>query len=574
MGDHLLLSWPGGVSGGLAARLVGAGLGAAVDEAGLEARLAQGGWRGLVDLRALDPGPAGESPAGAAERLTDTAVRLAQVLAGRLPVRLVTCGAVAAGPGEPVLAPAPAALWGLAAAAALEEPASGWRRIDLDPVAEEGAWAAALAAELARADGEDRVAWRGGGRRVARLTRRAVPAGAGGFATRGTWLVTGGLGGLGRALGPWLRAHGAERVVLAGRRLREAPAGCEARALDVTAAGAVEALLRELAGGGPPLVGIVHAAGVLDDAPLAGLDRARLARVLGPKAAGAWHLHEASRALAPGLERFVLFGSVAGVLGNAGQANHAAANGFLDALAWQRRGQGLPASVVDWGAWDRIGAAAEAAGRLDLRWTMLMPPEEALAALERLLVTDAPQTAVVPVDWAAFAYATTAPLAGFTAELLSEDPAQGDGRRAAAGWDGPAEAADGNGEAIERSLVKELARILGAGSEAIELDRPLHDYGFDSLMAITLRNRIRANFGVEPDLAFLLAGTTVAGLAERIRTLQGAPRTDLPADEAGIARMVAGLSEAEVDELLAKLLADRPATSGSTSVADRPLLSF
>ena len=257
---------------------------------------------------------------------------------------------------------------------------AGWTSI---LPAEEAGLVSALTAELACADGEDRVAWRGGERRLARLRRRGVGAG-GGFATRGTWLVTGGLGGLGRVVGPWLRAHGAGRVVLAGRRGGEPPPGCEARRLDVTDAAAVEALLRELDAAGLPLVGIVHAAGVLDDVPLAGLDEARLGRVMGPKVAGAWRLHAASRALVPGLERFVLFGSVAGVLGNAGQASHAAANAFLDALAWHRRGHGLPATGPRLGRVDRIGAAADAATQerllLRLGWRP-MAPEAAFAEL-------------------------------------------------------------------------------------------------------------------------------------------------------------------------------------------------
>lgn len=562
-GRDLFLTGQGGVSSSLAARLVAAGLGVEVGEAGLAGRLREVGWRGLVDLRALDPGPVGENPGKAAERLTAGAVALAQALGGQLPVRLVTGGAVASAEDEPVPAPAQAALWGLAAAAALEEPACVWQRVDLDPAGAEAEWAAALTAELALADGEDRVAWRGQERRLARLTRQAGPGATDEFVTHGTWLVTGGLGGIGRTLGPWLRARGAQRVVLAGRQPGDTPKGCEACRLDVTDAGRVRELLRELTVAGSTLTGIVHAAGVLDDVPLAALDRTRLALVLGPKASGAWHLHEASLELAPALEQFVLFGSMAGVLGNAGQANHAAANAFLGSLAWHRRSRGLPAITVDWGAWDRIGAAAskDAQDRLARLGWRPMAPEAALDNLGVLLASGTSgQVAVADMVWNSCArLPIVRELYGKTASAASTPAAR------------PVQAAAGRGirrrlnavsprerlGLLENHLANLVGEVLGR-EETVDHDMGFFALGMDSLISIELRNRLQQHFEVSLPATIALDFPSVRSLARRL-----ALALTIPVEEAArepiaaaatpdtLAATVAGMSDAELESLIA-----------------------
>ena len=193
----------------------------------------------------------------------------------------------------------------------------------------------------------------------------------------GGYLVTGGLGALGVAAGEWLAECGAGRVVLAGRRAADeatqrqlteiaARTGCvlEAVSLDVADADAVRVLVARLAADpARPLRGVIHAAGVLDDGVISVQSWERFARVLAPKLLGAWHLHQATETV--GLDFFVLYSSVAGVLGSAGQANYAAANAALDALAAHRRSRGLAASSVAWGPWD-VGMAASARARVQL----------------------------------------------------------------------------------------------------------------------------------------------------------------------------------------------------------------
>ncbi len=192
------------------------------------------------------------------------------------------------------------------------------------------------------------------------------------FGETGTYLVTGGLGGLGREVARWLARHGAGHVALAGRRgcdtpgagdfideLRSLGAEASAHTIDIGDAAAVQRLVRELHRPQAPLRGIYHAAGVLDDRPLAAMAETHFAAVMRPKATGALALHEATQDAGIALEQFVLFSSIASLVGNSRQANYCAANGFLEGLAAMRRTQGLPALAVDFGAIAGVGMLAD-----------------------------------------------------------------------------------------------------------------------------------------------------------------------------------------------------------------------
>ncbi|WP_344599199.1 beta-ketoacyl reductase, partial [Streptomyces violaceusniger] len=214
--------------------------------------------------------------------------------------------------------------------------------------------------------GEDQIAIRVTGTWGARLMRATPAGGVGGapavWRGRGTALVTGGTGALGRQVARWLVDSGVERVVLASRRGAEAPGaaglvgelGSRVRvvACDVADREGLAALVGTI----PDLRTVVHAAGVLDDGVLEALTRERIRAVMRVKADGARHLHELTRDL--DLDAFVLFSSAAGTVGNAGQGSYAAANAVLDGLAQRRRAEGLVATSVAWGAWADSGMAA------------------------------------------------------------------------------------------------------------------------------------------------------------------------------------------------------------------------
>ncbi len=329
---------------------------------------------------------------------------------------LVTRGLQPVSPGEPAsLAQAP--LWGLGRTVGFELPHLGCTLVDLDPDLGTAAAAEQLSRQLGVADGEDQVALRGDRRWVPRLMpfdrADAAPAGPGALRPDATYLITGGLGGLGLAVAGWMVERGARHLVLVGRsapsaaaeaaleRLRGSGAEVTFRRADVAEEAELGAVVTALRERMPPLRGVVHAAGVLDDAPIAELDSGRLARVLAPKVEGAWNLHAATAG--EPLDFFVLFSSAVSVLGSPGQGNYAAANTFLDALAHYRRRLGLPAVSIDWGPWAEVGLvaggdflpASPGGGGEGVKG---IAPERGLAELGRALGAGVAQLAVLPFD--------------------------------------------------------------------------------------------------------------------------------------------------------------------------------
>ena len=224
----------------------------------------------------------------------------------------------------------------------------------------------------------------------------------------GSYLVTGGLGGLGLTLAHWLAAHGAGHLVLVGRGGVRTPAvaaaveairGAGARVTVAQADVGDAAALAQVVAPLTDLRGVVHAAGLLDDGLLAEQTEARFERVLRPKVAGARHLDRLTRGMP--LDFFVLSGSAASVLGSPGQGNYAAANAYLAALAWRRRSEGLPALCLDWGAFAEVGLAAAQANRGDrvaARGMRLLAPDEGVRLFERLLGTSLTRVAPCPID--------------------------------------------------------------------------------------------------------------------------------------------------------------------------------
>ena len=409
-----------------------------------------------------------------------------------------------------------AALWGFGSVVGLEHGDLAPRLLDLDPESE--CAAGVLADELLFPDRETRIALRDGKRRVARLVRAggrlALPEGvtaeaAGRLRKDRSYIVTGGLGGIGLEVAGWLVEAGAGAIVLNGRRepgpraeaaveaLRERGAEVRVEIADVTDGGAVEAMLARVDSEMLPLGGIIHSVGVLADGALTNLDWERFEEVLRPKALGAWHLHRAT--LDRDLDLFVLFSSATGVLGNAGQANHAAANAFLDQLARHRRALGLPGQAIAWGPWSEVGEAEEqqrrSGGRVLLSGAEWIAPERGLRALSRVIRQDVGTPMVAAVEWEGLPSRPP-----FLEELVAAEDAGAtapptDPRRRLSGL--PA------GER-ERELVRfvqeELAAVLRLRSVPAP-DMGFFDLGMDSLMAVELRNRLNRAFAGDLSLS-------------------------------------------------------------------------
>ncbi|MFJ8579617.1 type I polyketide synthase [Micromonospora sp. NPDC093277] len=545
----------------------------------------------VLHLWGLDGADAGTGAGGAAdaaallrahERGGLSAVYAAQALAraqGPESVRLwlVTRGAVqpTGAAGGPVsLEVAQSTLWGLGRSLQQEHSALWGGLIDLDPQATPAALVGRLVEELTRRDAEDQIALHGDQRYVARLVRQAVPevgVGEGPWRPDASYLITGGLGGLGLEVARSMVRAGARRLVLLGRttippraewadlpadgpvarrvaavrELEALGASVHLESVDVADEAAMRDLLtRYDREGWPAIRGVIHAAGTGEVAPLLELTRADLERPLLPKAVGAWVLHRlfADREL----DFFVLFSSTSSLLSSPFVAGYAAANAFLDALAAQRRAAGLPGLSVNWGIWGGVGLAnrgAEANPGLSKGMGTLRPGQ-ALRVFHRLLHHDDAQIAVVPVDWAEWGrrYQEVSGSALLAPLLRGDGPARPARRRARASLL-PSRAqllalpADRRAETLIGQLVVSVAATLGSGSEAVGRDQPLFDLGLDSLMAVELKNEIERQLGVALSIAVFLEGATLRTLTDQIIGGLPAGEDDGVADTAGIHRV-------------------------------------
>jgi NAD(P)-dependent dehydrogenase (short-subunit alcohol dehydrogenase family)/acyl carrier protein len=447
-----------------------------------------------------------------------------------------TSGAQAACEGTTTASVAQAPAWGLGRVVAQEFPSSGCTLIDLAGEAPE-ADAEALLADLTSGSGESQIAWRGGRRYVARLARRSPRFGReAAVDPAATYLVTGGAGGLGLRVARRLVERGALNLLLVGRsglapEARAAVAELEARgarvvfaAADTADAGQLARVLSEARATLPALKGVVHAAGVVDDAPLRELDAGRLARVLAPKVSGGWNLHRLT--LDAELDFFVLFSSLSSVFGNAGQGNYAAGNAFLDALAHYRRSSGLPALSINWGPWAETGMAAGHAATLARRGVGGIRPDEGLAVLESLLGGDDAQVIASPFEWAGFAaHYTRLAAEPFMREVVGDGealkpaadetatPARGSALAARLAAALPAEAAS----ILVGHIQDVVCGVLGLpASHRPDATQGFFELGMDSLMLAELHRRLAADTGASFPLSALFDHGNAEALARYV----------------------------------------------------------
>ncbi|MGC4807680.1 type I polyketide synthase, partial [Micromonospora sp. DT233] len=484
------------------------------------------------------------------------------------PVWALTSAAVSVARWDTVAHPGQAAVWGLGRVAALEHPDRWGGLIDVPDDAD--VRAARRVVDALTFGGEDQIAVRDSGLFARRLLRAPRPAGADAtWQPSGTVLITGGTGALGARMARWVVANGAAHVLLASRRGPAAPGADDLRR-DLESQGATvtvaacdttdRAQLAALLDGVPaaqPLTAVVHAAGVLDDGILDSLTPERIGAVLAPKATAALLLDELTRPL--DLDAFVLFASTAGIWGGPGQANYAAANAVLDALAEHRRAAGHAATSIAWGPWADAGMADSAAVEARQRKGGIhpLPPESAVTVLHQVVGDGEATLTVAGVDWQRYAPAFTA---SRRSPLLDAIPEARTALEAADGDTGGspdglaarlAQLTVAEGERELLDLVRRhVAGVLGFASPAeVEPTHVFSAIGFDSLTAIELRNRLGLASGLRLPATMIFDYPTPAALVRHLRReLVGdaAPAPVVPAvradDTAGDPIAVVGMS--------------------------------
>jgi acyl transferase domain-containing protein len=506
-------------------------------------------WRGIVHLWSLDAaigkGETSDIVGAVSNRILGDTLLLVQALlqhgisygvsnVGKL--WLVTRGCQRVGRGSTFQSVCQSPLWGMGRVIALEHPDIWGGLIDLDP---DSADISPLLHEITRRDGEDQIAYRDGVRHVLRWaphrladqTSEMPP-----WRSDATYLIVGGLGGVGFAAAEWIVKRGGRYLVLVGRagpsdiqlqtlkHHRESGAYIEVIQADISRRSDVAEIVDRIRNVMPPLRGIIHTAGIVDDALLANQNAERFSRVLSSKIEGTWNLHLMTRELP--LDFFVLFSSVAAVLGSRSQANYAAANAFLDGFAHLRKAAGLPALSINWGAWSGNGMAAAQGTRGEARLTAQgvrsIEPEQGFDLLERLIAGEHAQVCVFPVDWTTFTAQYPGRLSALPVPVLAAKKDSiargrvGDDSLLQRLRESPARQAR---QVLRNHIRGEAAKVLGFPLHRVGFQLGFSEMGFDSLMALEFRDRLQMDLGTKLSSTLTFDYPTIDALSDYVGTL-------------------------------------------------------
>ncbi|CDR16960.1 type I polyketide synthase [Streptomyces iranensis] len=569
---------------------------------------------GVLSLLAENETPCDDS-AALPQGLAGTVVLTQALLDAELDVPLwaVTRGAVAAGPQDRIGSPTQALVWGFGRVAGLEHPRLWGGLIDLPETVDDHA-IAELAGVLA-GSGENEVAVRSQAVLARRLVRATMPEQEPThWRPSGTVLVTGGTGGLGAEMARWLADRGAEHLVLASRSGADA-AGAQrlveelaakgvsvsVMACDVTDRAAVVELLASVPAE-RPLTALVHAAASLDGGPIADMTPAEFGDILAAKVLGAAHLDELVDH--DSIQTVLLFGSISATWGVGNQSAYAAANAYLDALARERHDRGGHTVSVAWGPWEAgmLTHDKEMANSLRRGGLPLLPVDSGLATLDRIVAEDEPCPVVARVEWARFHPRFTslrpspllADLPDVRALSTAESPISAT-RGAALIEKLTALPEEDREPAVLDLICSHVAAVLGYDSaEQVDRKRAFKDVGFDSLIAVQLRNRLNAATGLRLPVTLVFDYPNPTSLASFLRS-EVATSVPSPTDAAlaEFDRLEASLSSipsedtevrdvlvSRARELLSRLSGPAPAANAEgdvatlTAASDDELFSF
>eukprot|EP01028_Stygiella_incarcerata_P005930 TRINITY_DN2444_c0_g1_i1.p1 TRINITY_DN2444_c0_g1~~TRINITY_DN2444_c0_g1_i1.p1 ORF type:complete len:4839 (-),score=1309.12 TRINITY_DN2444_c0_g1_i1:231-13373(-) len=374
----------------------------------------------------------------------------------------------------------------------------------------------------------------------------------------GTYIITGGTGGLGISFAEWMVEQGARHIVLLSRsgqikqnevtmgmmkRLHQSAANVVVKKCDVGDKTDLELVLNEIRRTLPPIRGILHAAGLLKDATIAKQTWSNFVDPFHPKVVGAWNLHTNTLQNKDKLDFFVLFSSISALFGSPGQLNYASANAFLDGLAHYRRARGLPCISVQWGPWKDVGMAAGLTGTMISRGTDLIDIQSGVMALESLLSIpqeeSLPTYSVMNMKWKEFfaALGVAPPFLSVLQQKYASGPDAGSGKEARALRERLRSMPSGERidelETIIMSIVQNVLRdAVGEDDEEIKRDTPLIDVGLDSLAGIEIRNKLVRALGVQLPATFAYEHQSVMEMATNVSDLiSGASKSQFKRNE-------------------------------------------
>ena len=400
-----------------------------------------------------------------------------------------------------------------------------------------------------------------------------------------TYLISGGLGGLGLVTARWLVDRGARHLVLLGRsrpspQTQEALDAMQAEGAEIFVAQAdvsqpddLQTVFSHIARQMPPLRGLIHAAGVLDDGILLEQTWPRFITVMAPKIDGAWNLHKLAQSMP--LDFFILFSAGASLMGSPGQANYAAANSFLDGLAHYRRASGLPALSINWGAWAEVGMASRLGGQAHRRWAAQgmeqIKPADGVRAMERLIERRLVQAAVLPINWQKINRQEpeeVRPLLRLLAKREAGGPSSDQPSAGRVSFVDQVKQAPPEEQLklIARRVTEEVNKVLGLdASHTPNPKQGFTDIGLDSLMAVELSNRLQKELGRSLPSTLTFEYPTIEALTNYLATevlVIAAP----PASQDGgqvvdkqtqaILKEVEGIPEESLEDAILKELKD------------------
>ncbi len=363
------------------------------------------------------------------------------------------------------------------------------------------------------------------------------------FHSHATYLITGGLGALGLAIAQRMAQSGARQIVLVGRRqpspeaqsiieyLNRQGVQCVAMSIDIADKAQVNEMQQRIRDSMSPLRGIIHAAGILENALLVNQDESCIRAVMPAKVNGAWHLHQLT--IDDDLDFFVMFSSLASLIGSAGQGNYAGANGFLDGLAEYRKQLGKPGLSIHWGPWADIGMAADAhnQARLEERGMGMLPAEKCMDLLEALIASGQ-QGAIgaIAMNWILWSKAfPSAGRAPFVADLVPEHQVLSHiGRGKLTAENIALLDAEAQLQEVQVVLHRAVCQSLQLDPDSLDIDIPLSAVGLDSIVALELKNRIESMIDVAVNTLALLKGCSIRDLAKdyREQLLHSSPETE------------------------------------------------